>query len=292
VSRRAAAVPYLTEAVRLAPQSARAHAWLADALLWAGRSGEANVEFGRAFSLDPEEPHTLFIGGVLALIHDWDWARAEQHLKRAVRRDREQPIYPVVLAFVLSTAGRRDEAVRLLHEARERDPASAILIADIGLMYLYTGLPEQAAVACEHAATLEPDEDYAVHCALAAREVLGHHDLARRHAATLLERAGADPRGVLGDDTIPGGGWRSRYHRWRADRVQTSQAASPFGAALALAEAGRVAEAVAALRAAAARRDMGFVTITVDPRFAPLRGDSAFQRLAAKLIERGAAPPS
>ena len=291
ISRRGMAVPYFRETVRLAPTSARARAHLADALLWADRDAEAEREARRALELDAKEPHALFIGGVLALIQAWDWTRAETLLRRAVARDRSEPTYAVVLAFLLSTAGRHEEAVRLLDRARSLDPASAILTADIGMMYWYASQPRQAAEACEHAVRLAPEATYARDCALAARVALGDLASARAHAVALLALAGEDGVKVLGDLATPAASALARYRRWQADRARAAVARAPFGAALAFAEAGHVAEAISALGQAAANRDMGFVTITVDPRFAGLRADSAFLQLAAQLVARGAAAP-
>jgi tetratricopeptide (TPR) repeat protein len=291
LSQRARAGPYLTEAVRLAPSSARARAHLADAMLWAGRPADAERESARALALDEDEPHALFIGGVLALIRSWDWRRAEALIRRSSDRDPGSAVYQVVLALVLSTAGKATEALSLLDRARVLDPASAILTADIGMMYLYAGRPRKAAEMCEQAARLAPDAMYAHDCALAARSLLGDFPAARAHAATMVRLVGQDEYEVMGSAMERHETALDRYHRWDAARAEADSSRRTFGAALSFVQAGRHAEALEALSGAAASREMGFVTITVDPRLASLRSDTRFQRLIGPLVAQGAARP-
>lgn len=288
VSRRAEAVPLLADAVRLAPGSARARAHLADAMFWAGRMDAAQRESARALALDEDEPHALFINGVFALIRSWDWKLAETLLRQSVARDPEQAIYRVVLALVLSTAGKSSEALTVLDQARVLDPASAILTGDIGMMYFYVGQPQKAAEACEQAARLAPDAFYAHDCALAARSLLGDFQAARAHAAAMIRLVGLREDDVMGGVTEDAEQALARYHRWDAARAAHSNRWT-FGAALAFVQAGRHAEALKALTLAAAAREMGFVTITVDPRFGVLHSDARFQRLTEPLVAQGAA---
>jgi tetratricopeptide (TPR) repeat protein len=292
LSRRAAAVTYLEEATRLAPTSSRVHAYLADALLWAGRAEAAAKESARALELDDQEPHALLIGGIVSLVQSWDWERAEGLVRRAVRRKPDDAAYTVVLAFVLSTAGRGTEAIALLDRARTLDPVTALVRADIGLMYLYAGQTRKAAEACEEASRLAPEAGYAHSCATYARATVGDLEVARAHARTVIRLAGGNDTEVLGPDSVAADGALMRYRDWQAERFAADLSAG-FGAALAFAQAGRSVRALAALENAGRRRDMGFVTITVDPRFAALRADPAFQRLAAPIVAKGAAwPPS
>lgn len=292
LARRAEAVPLLTDAVRLAPKSARARAHLADALLWAGRPADAERESARALALDEDEPHALFIGGVLALIRGWDWPRAEALLRRSIDRDPGSAVYHVVLGLVLSTAGKSAEALSLLDWARELDPASAVLTADVGMMYLYVGQPRKAAEACEQAARLAPDALYTHDCALAARSLLGDFRAARSHAATMVRLVGYDEHEVLGDTSEPPDAAVARYHQWDAARAEADSTGWAFGSALAFVQAGRHAEALEALSRAAARREMGFVTATVDPRLASLHSDARFLRMTEPLVAKGAAHPA
>ncbi len=290
-SRRAGAVPYFEHVVRLGPNSSRARAFLADAMLWANRREGAVREARRALELDRREPHALFISGVLTLIREWDWTRAEQLLAQAVARDEGSVTYRVVLAFALTTAGRREESVRLLDQSRAMDPASAILASDIGMMYLYADRPREAAEACEHAIRMAPEATYAIDCALAARVALGHADSARVLALRLIDLAGGNRARVLGNEAPPADSVLVRYRRWQAEQAALYPSRAPFDAAIALAQAGQLRKAVEALKVAAANRDMGFITATVDPRLAVLHRDPSFVRLTAPLVAAGAAPP-
>lgn len=289
-AQRPQAVPLFTDAVRLAPGSARARAYLADALLWAGRAEEAEQEAQRALALDRRESHALFIGGLLALIREWDWHRAETLLRQSTTRDPDRAVYQITLAFVLSTAGKTAQALTLLEAAHRKDPASAILTADIGMIYLYAGRAELAARACEQAARVAPEALYPWDCALAARSRMGDFAAARAHAASMVRLVGERVEDVMGDSNEPAPAALGRYYRWEADRA-ASAGVRTFGAALSFAQAGRHADAIEALSRSAAAREMGFVTATVDPRLSVLRHDPRFRRLLERLVAQGAMPP-
>lgn len=294
LERRAAAVPYFEDAVRREPGFAPAQAYLADALFWAGRISESHRYAASALALDPGDPHALFMSGVMAHVVDWDWSRAERLLRAAVRRAPGKVEYRVGLAFLLSTAGRRNDAVRELERARELKPVTSVVSADLGFMFLYSGLPGRAAEACERAFALAPDALYALDCAIAARELLHQATEARGLARKLLAHSGMNPDSVLGHSSLPPDSAMRRFRHWKADRAEDALArgeASPFAAALAFAMDGRVEPAIAALGRAAAGRSIGFVSVTVDPRFAVLYSRPGFSSLVQPIIDRGAARP-
>jgi hypothetical protein len=83
-----------------------------------------------------------------------------------------------------------------------------------------------------------------------------HFDLTpqgMRLLMVLLERRGRAEKAQAG------------YHRWDPAQAADSEPRT-FGVALSIVQAGRYAEALDALSSGVARRDMGFVTLTVDPR--------------------------
>lgn len=291
-TRRAEAVEPLEGVIVAAPAFAPGHAWLADALYWAGRLEDARAEAGRALALDAGQERALIVRGTVRLVVDWDVPAAEADLREAVRRAADDPATHHALAFALAASGQHDEAVRELDEAYRLDPVSAVVAGDLGLIHLYAGNLDQAADYCERAASLEPDAAWAVQCAFDALTATARLDRARPLAARLVEWGGDSPLQVLGGDEVSDAEIVRRYREWRAERARRwlRSGGAPWNAALALAGAGYTAEAVHALALAAADRSVGFVTITIDPRFQPLWADAGFRRLAADLAANGFAP--
>jgi tetratricopeptide (TPR) repeat protein len=229
------------------------------------------------------------VRGTVRLIRDWDPDGAETDLREAVRLAGEEPEPHHALAFALATAGRHADAIRELERAHSLDPVSAVVTGDLGLIHLYAGDLASAAEYCERAATLEPDAAWAAECAFDALAHLGRHEAARPFAERIVAWSGESSVAVLGAVGDPATRTTHRFRAWRAEQAVRSLAGggSAIGAALALADAGRRREAVAALGRAAEDRGPGLITITVDPRFRSLRDEPAFRDLAAELARHG-----
>lgn len=292
LERRAAAVAPLEAVTRAAPSFAPGHAFLADALFWAGRLEEARAAAGEALDLDRTQVRALIVRGTVRLVRDWDMAAADADLHEAVRLAGGEPEPHHALAFLLAAAGRHAEAVRELETAHRLDPISAIVTGDLGLIHLYAGDPARAAEFCERAVSLDPQAGWAAECAFDALMELGRHAMARPHAARMVGWTGESAAVVLGDDGVTDHAANLRFVAWRADRAMRSleSGGSAWSAALALAGAGRRDDAILALVRAARERGPGMVTITIDPRFRTLWSEPTFRDLAARLAERGFAP--
>jgi DNA-binding winged helix-turn-helix (wHTH) protein/tetratricopeptide (TPR) repeat protein len=288
-ARRAQAVEPLEEVVLAAPAFAGAHALLADALFWAGRYEDARAAAQSALALKPDEPRALVVRGTVRLIRDWDPDGAETDLREAVRLAGAEPEPHHALAFALATAGHHTDAIQELKRAHSLDPVSAVVTGDLGLIHLYAGDLASAAEYCERAAVLEPDAAWAAECAFDALAHLGRHEAARPFAERIVGWSGESPAAVLGAADDPAARTTQRFRAWRADQAVRALAGggSAMGAALALADAGRRREAVAALGLAAEDRGPGLITITVDPRFRSLRDEPGFRELAADLARHG-----
>lgn len=294
-ARRAQATAAFEDVIASAPDFAAAHAGLADALFWAGRLEDARSAADHAIGLQPASPRALIVRGTVRLVRDWDLHGAEADLREAVRLAATRPEPHHALAFALATAGDHAGAIRELDMAYRLDPVSAIVTGDLGLIHLYAGRFEDAADYCQRAIRLEPEAWYAVECAFDALAHLGRFDQARPHAERIVAASGALVTEVMGDISVADADATRRFRGWRADRARTALGSgngSAWGAALALAEAGHTAAALDALERAAEERGMGFVTITIDPRFRPLWSERRFQALAEDLTARGFAPVS
>jgi len=245
-ARRGAAVEHFRDVTAAQPDFAAAHSGLAESLIWARDYGGAAASARAALALAPDDARAHRALGTALLVTRWEWDRAERHLRRSVQLAPRSEVSRVALAFLLVAAGRDDAAREQLGAAVELAPASPLTTGDLGTLYLWLGDAENALELCERTLDVEPDASWGAACVRRARAALGRGP----------PPAPADP----------------------------ADATSEFSRAVALAEAGRHEEALDALEASAARRELGFVTLRAMPELRPLHGLPRFEALERRLF--------
>jgi TolB-like protein/Flp pilus assembly protein TadD len=159
-------------ALALDPEFAAAHAGLA--LSWRERSiwgivpwseAEPEIRAGvdRALALDDTQPLAWALDGMLRWRDETGgspssrMAGAERSLRRALDLEAGQPLASELLANLLRTLERPEEAQRILQAALERDPLSAQAHVRLGTHYSTQGDLEAAAARFIAARALAPD---------------------------------------------------------------------------------------------------------------------------------------
>ena len=146
------AVVAAEEAVRLAPDSAAAHAEVAITHMWAmARSGEApRVHIDKAFAaaeraaqLDASLAETQTALGLVRELQR-DWAGALEAFRHAVARAPNDGQLRTWYALALATQGRFEEAFREAAEAERLAPLSLPVRVQTGWIYLWAGRMEEA----------------------------------------------------------------------------------------------------------------------------------------------------
>ena len=143
------------EALRLAPQSARAHLNLGIALQALGDDGGAVARYQQALALDPANPYAGYNFGKLRYERGAH-GEAEQLLRQALRSRPDFPEARVVLACALEAQGNVQAAALELEAALRYKPA------DFGALVLYAGIlrrlgrVDDAASALRRALALDP----------------------------------------------------------------------------------------------------------------------------------------
>lgn len=139
----ALAVGYFSEAIRIEPDYAAAHAGLSQAWFERGIWGQktfAEVEapareaVTRALELDPDLSLAHSTMSYLNMNYDWDWDAAEMHLKRALELDPNSSQAYVAYGWFLLPFGRFDEMVEKMKMAEQLDPVSTKIQSDFGRM--------------------------------------------------------------------------------------------------------------------------------------------------------------
>ena len=118
------------EAVRLAPQSAKAHLNLGIALQALGDEPGAVAGYEKALALDPANPYARYNLGKLRFERGAH-AEAERLLRQALRARPDFPQARVVLACALDAQGKPEAAATELEAAQPRD---------FGTLFIYAGI--------------------------------------------------------------------------------------------------------------------------------------------------------
>jgi tetratricopeptide (TPR) repeat protein len=289
------ATELLEQAVKEAPASAEAHAWLALSLMTRASylgGGEAACERAaeqarRAIALDPDDSIALCAAGVLALQVDFDARKAIADLERSVALDPKFVPARQFLAEALTSAGEHDRALAVIDQALALEPLSALLHGVRGNILLRADRPLAALDAYERVLLLEPKftwvyrnrarplvllgrEREAVESLYAERRLTNERP---EHLATL--RAAIDHDGLEG------------YWRWRLERYEVLRGQGleprPFPLAEALAGAGESEAALLELARSAVCPDVDtFLYGRESPAFDTLRDDPRFVAIYAR----------
>jgi protein O-GlcNAc transferase len=144
------------EAVRVAPQSAKAHLNLGIALQALGDDAGAVAAYDKALAIDPVNAYAGYNLGKLRYERGAH-REAEQHLRQALRARPEFPEARVVLACALEAQGELEAAAAELEPALRQKPR------DFGALFIYAGILRRlgrldaAADALKSALAVDPD---------------------------------------------------------------------------------------------------------------------------------------
>jgi TolB-like protein/Tfp pilus assembly protein PilF len=136
---------YLTQAIRLDPNFALAHAELAQCISVPCYYGSvdpnvayprAKISALRALEIDPNLPEAHEVLAVIEHTYDWDVPGAEARFKRAIKLNPNYATAHYHYSYLLAELGRSDEAIREATDALVRDPMSPLLNAGLAFVFL------------------------------------------------------------------------------------------------------------------------------------------------------------
>ena len=158
------ALEFFGQALALDPDYASAHAGLADTCVLLAEYGalpptsilpKARAAIERALELSPDLAEAHCAAGELALVFDWDWARAERELRRAIELSPRYAAAHYRLALYQSlVAGQFDEAIPRARQAVELDPLAPLPLAQLGVVLMAAERYEEAIAASLRATEL------------------------------------------------------------------------------------------------------------------------------------------
>ena len=289
----AKAAELLHEATRRAPQYAPAYSALADVYLsqfdygllsWEESTVRARAAATKALELDGASAaaHTSLAH---ILLHEWQWQAAEQHFLHAIELD---PSYTLALhwyALCLTALGRADEAVKTMQRARQLDPLSVRINADLGMALVVAGKYEDAVTQVDRALELAPGRGGPLWIRGMALEQLRRFDAAERDMKAALEAmSGYEAvKGSLGHlYAISGRQTEARSLLAELTR-QADDTEVAFFAALICAGLNDTDAALTWLEQAVDERSGSVRYLKIDPRLAGLRHEPRYRRLMERV---------
>jgi TolB-like protein/Flp pilus assembly protein TadD len=163
----ALAIEYFEQAVEKDPGFALAHAGLAEC--WAFRGfpefgdlppyeamPKAKAAALEALRLDPRLPEGHTWLGVIHFLFDWDWAAAEQELRRALQLQPEHAYAETWYAIFLANMGRHEEALQRILHAHALEPLSLSIRLCVARCHFFARRYEEALACIEGILRDEP----------------------------------------------------------------------------------------------------------------------------------------
>jgi Tfp pilus assembly protein PilF len=245
----------------------------------------AKQALNRALELNPNlvEAHSSL--AFTAFLHDWDWETAQKGFDKALALNPQYAQAHHWYAEFLNEMGRFDEALSEVRRAQALDPLSILINRDVAWHFFCQRRYDEAIAQLHETLTLDPGYPPAV--TLLARSLAAKGDYAE--ALARLEQV----KGRTSDVSYlsfrgyieAASGQRSRAESTLAElrAVAGREYVPPYYVALIYTALGRGANAASELERAYNEQDSTLVTVNIDPRFDPLRGDPRFQALIARM---------
>lgn len=293
------AIGCFERAVQLDPQYALAHASIAEGYAFLSIAS-ATIEAvaprevvplalaaaQRALSIDDRLSEAHAVLGHAALNFDWDWAAAEAHLQRAISLKPYNPTAHQFYAMGLASLGRIPEALAELAIARELEPTSIVIRANVGFT-LYRGRRYDEAVAELHnCVALAPESAYARYRFGQALQEAGQHAQALEQYEAMLQLPGAEVQALVGKGNVLAARGRVQEARACLDQLR-GLARERYVSAYFLAEIhaalGEAEEAIRCLEQAGEERAVPMISLLVNPRFDRLREHAGFQAIVHRM---------
>lgn len=278
-------IEHFNRALELDPNFAPAYAGLADAYIVAGAyssiPAEEALTRGKAAATTALELDDKLAGAHYALAtaytwYDWDWANGEKEFQRGLVLNPNDALGRNWYGGYLSLQGRHDEALDQHERARELDPLSLIINANLARS-LYWGRRYDEAIS-QAKKTLQLDPKFGV-AMFWLEGSLRHKGMfkeavALRQAVTTPEKAQALGRKfqTLGFEAI-----------LRDDGEMFKKEGVLLEAARCFAQGGDKQQALALLEDCYQRRCSSMVTLKAEPDFDILRSEARFQALEKRI---------
>jgi TolB-like protein/Flp pilus assembly protein TadD len=287
------AIEYFQAATQQDPGYARAYAGLANGYNYLGWLGgiagevypKAKQAAIKALEIDETLAEAHAVLGYAATFYDWDWATAKQELERAIALNPNYAEGYLHYSWYLGSQQRTEEARAAITRARELDPLSLIILANMSNYYQLMRDYDGALAQTQRVLDLMPNLPLGLLFSGMAYWGNGQYDNAATGYAKLVEMAGPTFMGYLGYSYAKAGRKENALAILKELTVLSKTEPIPsFQLALVLLGLGRFEEALTWLEKAFEERAGGwFPYIRQEAFFDPLRSYPRFQDLVRRL---------
>jgi tetratricopeptide (TPR) repeat protein len=278
------AIDQFQQAIAADPNFAPAYSGLADTYLVAGAYGMFNPQEAlvhgktaaqQALQLDDNLASAHYALATAYTWYDWDWANADKEFQRALALNPDDALGRNWYGGYLSLLGRHDEAVEQHERARQLEPFSLIVNANLARA-LYWGRRYDEAIA-QARKTLDLDPSFGV--ALFWLEGSLRHKRMFREAVAL--RQAVSPKN---SDAIAQQFRREGFPGLlRRNAEDFKKGGAMVEAARCYAQIAEKEEAISLLENCYQHRCSSMATVNAEPDFDVLRDDARFQGLTHRL---------
>jgi TolB-like protein len=293
----ALAIEYFEQAVESDPSFALAHAGLAECWTLRGfpefgdlppleAMPKAKAAVLEALRLDPllPEGHTWL--GVIHFLFDWDWAAAEQELRRSLQLQPEYAYAETWYAMLLAAVGRHEEALQRILQAHALEPLSLSIRLCIARCHFFARRYDEALACIEGMLMDEPGHGLTTIWAARTLVALGRFADALEVTRSVTPEAQTPYLRSFAACALAGLA-RADEARTLCATLQRELEVQPsftlFIVAAAYARLGDYETAVGQLEECQRKRDGQLVFLRTQSSYDVLRGHPRFERLLADL---------
>jgi serine/threonine protein kinase/tetratricopeptide (TPR) repeat protein len=287
---------YFQQAIEKDPTYALAYAGLADAYNMLADYGflapeeafpKAKETAQKALKIDEKLAEARVSLALMKMNYDWDFKGADREFRQALEINPGYASGHHWHSFLLSRMGRHEEAIREIKRARDLDPFSPIISANVGHLLFFARKYDQALEGLERGLELFPDY-WAIHGYFGmVYTMLGRYEEALTSVQRSKELAGGIPWINLGQAYIYARMGKRAEARKILDELTEASKRTYVPRAFIAAVYGVCGEndqAFAWLDKAYSEREPQYLlTLKVSPLFDPLRSDPRFQDLLRRM---------
>jgi TolB-like protein len=273
-------IEYFRQAIEGDPNFAEAYSGLADCYIVGGAYGvfppedalaQGKAAALKALQLDDREAHAHYVLATSYAWYDLDWAKSEAEFQRAIALNPNDALGRNWRGGYLSLVGRHEEALDEHERARQIDPYSLIINANLARALYWARRYDDAIAQAKH--TLQIDPRFGV-AALWLEASLRHKGMFKEAVAL---RQMFDPENASATE-----------HKFKTQGVEAllvecgdeyQKAGALVVAARCYAQAGRKEQALTLLENCSEKRCFSLATLKVEPDFDVLREEPRFRKL-------------
>jgi len=282
------AIEHFKEAIANDQGFAPAYAGLADTYIVAGTYGAIPTEEAltrgkaaalKALQLDDSLARAHYALATANAWYDWDWPGAEREFRRGLELNPNDALGRNWYGGYLSLLGRHEEAIAEHQRARDLDPLSLIVNANLTRALYWARRYDDAISQARR--TLELDPQFGV--ALFWLEGSLRHKGLLKEAVALRQSVATAEQAEKIALTFQRAGFEELLRQGGERFKKTGMLEA---AARCYAQVGETDEAMALLEACAERRCTNVVSLNVEPDFDLLRSNPRFQKLVLQIWPR------